>query len=111
MMERPCARRPLRMPRMRSMSASDSVAVGSSRISTRAVASQQARDLDQLALTDGQRANRAIEIPVGKTERRQGLLRAQADLGPPVQKRNLGAAKPNIVEDRQMRREAELLRH
>ena len=75
------------------------------------VASQQARDLDQLALTDGQRANRAIEIPVGKAERRQGLLCAQAELGPPVQKRNLGAAKPNIVEDRQMRREAELLRH
>src|SRR5262249_464549 len=67
-------------------------------------------DLEEWARTDGQGANWATETPVGKAERRQGLLCAQAELGPPVQKRNLGAPKPNIVEDRQMRREAELLR-
>jgi hypothetical protein len=71
----------------------------------------RARDLDQLALTDGKRADRTIEIPVGQPERRQRLSCAQAQTGPPMQKRHFGTSEPDVVENRQMRGEAQLLRY
>src|SRR5689334_20959102 len=73
------------------------------------IARQEARDLDQLTLPDGQRADRAIEVPISKPERGQRFLRARAQARPTMQKRHLGTAEPNVIEDRQMRSEAQFL--
>src|SRR5262249_25693408 len=64
------------------------------------IARQQTCDLDQLSLADRQRADRRLEIPVRKTERRQRLLRAGAQMRTTMQEWNLPAAEPDIVENR-----------
>ena len=73
------------------------------------VARQQACNLDQLALGDGERTDRPIEIPIAKTEHGKRLSGAHAELGAPMQEGDFGAAKPDVVEDRKMGSEAQLL--
>ena len=96
---------------MRSMSASDSVAVGSSRISTRASrASKRAISISWRWPMVSELTGRSRSQSPSPSVASACCARARK-LRTPVQERDFGAAEPDVVENRQMRREAQLLRH
>src|SRR5215475_6875187 len=75
------------------------------------VAREHARDLDQLALADGEAADRRIERDMPGAQPLQRRAGALAQVGPPVEERHFQRAEPDIVLHRQVGTEAELLRH
>ena len=75
------------------------------------VASQHAGDLDKLPLADAELRHRRIERLVAQPHLFERSARAITEFLAAVEQRHLAVAEPDVVEDGERRREAQLLRH
>src|SRR6185437_10833026 len=71
---------------------------------------QHARDLDELTLADAEARHRRCQRNLLHAELIEGAARRLAQMAAAMEQRDLAVAEPDIVLDRERRRERELLR-
>ena len=74
------------------------------------VAGQHPRQLDELPPADAELRHRRVQRQIAQPDLFQRRPRPLAKLLAPVEQRHLAVAEPDVVEHRQRRREAQLLR-